>query len=179
MGAEGSKLHRVCKALLTNEKVAVEGQIINSRASGGWTETVDILTGPKQEILDPTKLNEFMLSLIPGLEPLPVDTITAHGQHFSVGKLYFDEPIGLRRTSGKIVTTAHDSYALARAGMQVGSRDIDDEEILKRRTWVRMYPNADLPRKYVAYLQAKHAGVVSYNDDKTRSLKRMSYEVDV
>lgn len=139
-----SLLERVREGLQSDKRVFIGGEIIHSNSGMGWLETVDIIVAPIKPIYDPKKLNLFMDELVPNLTRSAKDEASHRDKtsNFELGKLYFDETLGIVKREIKITTTAIEPTALERSGVQIGESHKTEEERLKRRTWVRVYPDA-------------------------------------
>jgi hypothetical protein len=80
-----------------------------------------------------------MMSLIPEIEPTSVDNFYEDTDYLHLGKLYFDECIGTRATQVNIVLIDRDMFSTE--GFVDGIFNQGGTEDVKRRVWVRLYPN--------------------------------------
>ncbi len=180
-----STLERVREGLKADKRVFYAGEILHSPA-GSWTETVDIITAPVKPIYDSDKLNELMNSMVMDIPRSAKD----EGRHYSedsdmtVGRLYFDEVLGTETKEIKTTIIAVEPEALLRAGIQIGESHKTRTEELKRRTWVRVYPDATVATLVAQYEQGVKNGTIvpdstfSYlehwiSPDQLRKLKEM------
>lgn len=111
--------------------------------NGFWSRTLDIYTYPVRPTYDADELNEFMLGLVPELEPTRSDRF--HGgdrrdDNLSLGVLYYDESIGTAALSATVQLNTGMSVVTADtlAPEWTTSRTLD----LSQRTWVRVFPDA-------------------------------------
>jgi hypothetical protein len=131
----------------------------------GWLETADIIVAPIKPIYDPDKLNDFMDSLIPDMPRSARDEARQYDKKadFQLGKLYFDEVLGETIREISITTTTIEPEALKRAGVNVGKSHETKKESLKRRTWVRVYPDANSAQIIADYEQGIKNGTIEPN----------------
>lgn len=156
-----SVLDQVRAQLNAREDVYVGGEVLTSPAGPGWTETVDILVAPVSPIYDPDKLNVFMDGLITGIQLSARDEAHDYmdgGIHF--GMLYFDEDLGMNNEKIISHVTAFEPEALLRAGIKIGRTTRDREERLRRRTWVRVYPDSVVCQIAAQYEQGVREGTI-------------------
>lgn len=146
-------LEKVRESLLTDERVYFAGEILHSPYGAGWLEAVDIIVAPVNPIYDAEKLNEFMHSLAPDIPRSTWDEARHYSMDsaFRLGKLYFDETVGSTTREIDITTTAVDPEALKRTGVHIGKSHETKEEELKRRTWVRIYPDTTSAKLIAEY----------------------------
>jgi hypothetical protein len=155
-----SKLEIIKTSLDANPEVVV-GNVVerNYRWIGGyshgWKQTVDIWVAPKTPLYTGTELQEFMERLVPeGLEPTQQDNFfpqTRSLDGLSMGKLYFDEPLG--------------AHSVIR----------DRVYPHRRRTWVRPFPSTTFVDDLVADAAEDISRVLSY----IRPHKMNEYVIDV
>jgi hypothetical protein len=162
-----SLLQQVREGLKTDKRVFFAGEILYSPYGAGWLEGVNIIVAPIKPIYDSNKLNDFMESLTPDIKRSAQDEATKYNKEsdFSLGKLYFDEVLGEIKKEVDIVTTAIESDALRRAGITIGKSHQLEREVLKRRTWVRVYPDAFSAQMIAEYEQGVKDGTIEYNQD--------------
>lgn len=127
-----SKLDSIRRQLAQNREVVVGGEVIDPNPGGYFGETVDMFVAPARPIFNPRKLSVFMHGLIKNIETTSVDEISDNGEGgMSVGTLYYDEQI-----------------------------DPNFSQRGLRRTWVRVYPKANLARFVAEYQQAGARGEI-------------------
>ncbi len=140
-----SKLNQVRKALQDNQNIVILGapehNYLPTRA-GYWSHTVDFFIAPKSGIYTAKELQSFITSLTPGLEPTTIDNFYESEQELRFGVLYFDEDIGTESIRREVVLTDQDMFASS--GFVSGKRIIEHVEKVQRRTWVRLFPNANV-----------------------------------
>jgi len=155
-------LGKVTEGLKNDRRVFYAGQLIHPKYGSGWVEAVDILVAPNSAIYDPRRLNEFMDSLLPGLERSARDAAEQYSkdEDFHLGRLYFDELIGLRKSKITEILESSDSDAMARSGLAMGTCQYERNEELKRRTWVRVYPDQALALSVYEYEKALKDGTL-------------------
>ena len=134
-----SKLSQVRKALQDNPNITiVAAKEINylPNKHGYFSHTVDFFVAPKNGTLSTgEELQALMMSLIPGIKPTSVDNFHDYGDSMSLGKLYFDENIGIKNV--KIVLTDEDMFS----SIDFVDGKLEQSEKIERRAWVRLYPN--------------------------------------
>ena len=110
--------------------------------NGYWSKTLEIYTHPTEQLNSVDEYNDFMLSLVPEVEPSAVDNFMRYDENseLRLGKLYYDEKIGSMLLSATVILDS---------GLSVVTHDgleetwtVDRKEDLKQRTWVRVYPTA-------------------------------------
>lgn len=139
-----SKLQIVRKALFSNADITVidiKTENYLPYDHNGWSETISIVVAPKKGIYDPGKLQELMLQLIQGLEPTCKDDFHSCGKDIRFGRLYFDETIGEEKIHREVVIADNDLLLKPLDGFTEGKCVTDETHELRRRTWVRLYPN--------------------------------------
>jgi len=165
-----TKVGRVVEWLIRHpDDVFFGGLIIKSPCNSGVsTETVTIFVAPTKPIYNPEKLNEFMDTLIPDEKRSRTDEFWPlkpdKGKGFDIGKLYFDENIGLSEHTGTTTITAIDEAALQRAGIEPGIKEINTSKEIKRRTWVHVMPHPLCAQVAAEYHQLANAGMVEPNN---------------
>lgn len=146
------KLAKVKRALNSNNDVVivnVEEKIHLPERDGFWSHTVDFWVAPKKGLYTADELQNFMIKLIPDLEPSSKDDFREDPYRITFGKLYFDEKIGEERVTTKRVITLTDEKLFDLAGgFPDGKKTIETNEVFdyKRRIWVRLYPNEKFAR---------------------------------
>jgi hypothetical protein len=88
------------------------------------------------------ELQALMMSLVPELEPTSKDNFREWDSEMEFGKLYFDEDIGTEAVRHEIVLTDEDMFSSS--GFIDGKQIIELTEKVQRRTWVRLFPNAQI-----------------------------------
>ena len=161
-----TKLEVIRTALQLNPDVVIVDEVEKNylpEKDGFWSHTIDFLVAPREGLYTVSKLDEFMLELVPQLEPSAVDYFSQHDSkdHLHFGKLYFDEEIGEVKTT-KIITLTDmnlkghveifpdkdpiNEYSFDDKGNLV----IEGVEDLRRRTWVNVYPCEDFVKDLIA-----------------------------
>jgi len=160
-----SLLQKVTEGLKTDKRVYVAGVILHPNYGVGFLEAVDVIVAPVSPIYDAEKLNEFMDSLVPEIPRSARDAASKHSEeeNFALGRLYFDETLGTTKKEIKITTTTVDPEALKRAGVPIGESYKTEEELLRRRIWVRVYPDANSAQIIAEYEQGRKNGTVEQN----------------
>ena len=148
-----------------DERVYFAGEIVHSPYGLGWLEAVDVIVSPVEPIYDPKKLNQFMDSLVPDIPRSARDEASKYDKKsdFRLGKLYFDETLGETKREISITTTTVEPEVLERAGVHIGESHKTEEKALRRRTWVRVYPDADSAQIIVEYERGLEDGTVEPN----------------
>lgn len=113
---------------------------------GYWSHTVDFIVAPKKGIYSADKLQELMITLVPALNPTTTDKFRQWDWEMAFGKLYFDEEVGTEEIAINRKITLTDEKLFSMEGFQNGQRTIEvhKKEPLRRRTWVRLYPNVEI-----------------------------------
>lgn len=106
-----------------------------------------------------------MDSLVPDIPRSARDKASKYNREsdFSLGKLYFDETLGETTREILITTTAIEPEALKRAGVPIGESRKTERESLRRRTWVRVYPDANSAQIIAEYERGLEDGTVEPN----------------
>jgi len=155
-----SKLKKVLEALKNNDSVVIVGTEektclpveFNSKTVG-TSHTVDIFVAPKVGLYNPGQLQTLIMSLVPGLIPTCKDSFSGgmdKTQSLSIGVLYFDE------TFGEIEIEVYDDSDYK----QVFNEATTEKKLkryLRRRTWVRLYPDIQIGEKAFASRDLKNA----------------------
>lgn len=166
-----TKLSRVVDWLRkNNDRVFWGDMVVDSYPDMGWAERVSIFVAPTKPIYDPEKLNEFMDSLIPdepraardGFWPPNLERLKK-GENLRIGKLYFDEDIGLSVHTGKTTVTAIDEEAMRRVGISTGTKEVNKREQIQRRTWVFVLPHPLAAEIVGEYEQLANKGQVEHD----------------
>lgn len=160
-----SLLQQVREGLQADQRVYFADEILHSPYGYGWLETVDIIVAPVKPIYDAEKLNQFMHSLVPDIPRSARDEARKYDEKsdFRLGKLYFDEVLGETIREISITTTAVEPEALERAGVHIGESQKTEKDSHKRRTWVRVYPDANSAKIVAEYEQGRKDGTVEPN----------------
>ena len=146
-----TKLDKVLESLRANDGVYLPGEPIFGKAMSSWAETATIIAGSNRPLLgrDGNALNAFMYTLCPkDLKPSARDETRGWSpdQQMEVPKLYFDEPIGIKRIRQVSELVVKDMRAFDRLGLVPGQDQKEWEEILSRRTWLYVYPDIELAK---------------------------------
>lgn len=160
-------LERIREGLQTDESVYFAGEIVHPNYGGYWLEAVDVIVAPKEPIFNADKLNDFMDDLVPDLPRSARDEARKHDKEsdFALGKLYFDEVIGETTREIEVTTTAVDTEALQRSGVNIGKSHETKVQQLQRRTWVRVYPSAEAAQIVAEYEKGIADGTVEPNQE--------------
>ena len=160
-----SVLSQVRDQLLANKDVFLADEISSSDDSGWWTETVSIIIAPKKPIYDPDKLNSFMKEIIVGIKPSSIDLARQYNKNerFDLGKLYFDEGLGVSETQMFTKVTVYEKEALEKAGIVEGESRESAKKVFQRRTWVRVYPDAAIAALVAKYERGFSDDTIEYN----------------
>lgn len=146
------KLAKVKQALNGNDDVVIvnaEEKIYLPERNGAWSHTVAFWVAPKRGLYTADELQNFMMKLIPNLEPSSKDDFKEDPYKITFGRLYFDEKIGEERVTTKRVITLTDKHLFDVAcGFPGGKKTIETDEVFdyRRRVWVRLYPNERFAR---------------------------------
>jgi hypothetical protein len=163
-------LNAVKKDLFANPSVEVVDIRVQNHlpyADGYWTETVNIVVAPMKGIYEADKLQELMMQLTPSTQCTCKDDFRESETTLSFGKLYFDEDIGvekryLRReliiTDGDLLKKELKDFVDGKCVIEEGNDNI----AIRRRTWVRLYPNVQVALKVV------NEGECEYGIDKNK-----------
>ncbi len=165
---------KVREGLQKNPKVFFAGAILHFPDDDQmWTEKVEIIIAPVKPIYDLEKLNQFMDSLVPNIPRSSRDEAFRYPKkpETQLGRLYFDETLGDIRRGISITTTAVEPEALKRAGIPLGKSHKTEEESIIRKTWVRVYPDANSAKVIAEYEQGFADGTVEFNE----TLDRMKF----
>ena len=144
------KMQVVVDSLRDNPDVVIVGGFEKNYLASGewphpngyWSKTLEIYTHPTEQLNSVDEYNDFMLSLVPEVEPSAVDNFMRYDENseLRLGKLYYDEKIGSMLLSATVILDS---------GLSVVTHDgleetwtVDRQEDLKQRTWVRVYPTA-------------------------------------
>jgi hypothetical protein len=137
-----SKLSQVKKALQNNPDITIVAtKEINHLPDkdGFFSHTVDFYVAPKNGTVSTAEeLQALMMSLVPEIKPSSIDKFRDLSDSIELGKLYFDECIGIKNV--KIVLTDEDMFNV---GSFVDGK-LDRTEKIERRVWVRLYPNIQI-----------------------------------
>lgn len=183
-----TKIATVREQLKANPDVYFAGEVYRYDSGapeyGYWTEMVDMIVAPKIPQFDGDKLNLFMDSLISGIEPSSRDAARSQSDgYINLGKLYFDETIGsIRKTTLTTIVTTEPEI-IQRADRQVGESREEWQAEIRRRTWVRVYPDPGSASAVYEYENGIANGTVEpntshgyaqhwLNGDQVRQLKR-------
>ena len=108
----------------------------------GWTHKVNFVVAPTTGIYTDKELQKFMLSLVPGLAPTTSDRFMGWDTRLELGRLYFDENIGSEVIRHEI--TLNESDFLPADVVENGQADFEETRALRRRIWVRPYPDIEI-----------------------------------
>ena len=160
-----SKLRQVLEQLRQRKDLYFAGMITYPNYGSAWVEAVDIIVAPVISNYSAEKLNKFMKTLVVGIEPTTIDEARHYDPEsdFQIGKLYFDEDLGVRKSVVATNVTAYELEPLERAGVNIGESHSTHDERLQRRTWVRVYPDATLAKLVAEYESGISEGTIEYN----------------
>lgn len=145
MTQEKSKLVVVRDGLKADPRITiVDGEIHNHfpNPNGFWSQTVDFIIAPVRGIYTAAGLQGLMETLVPGLQPTMMDRFTSDNVMLELGKLYFDEVIGIQSTRIEVRDADPDFVPNLHEGTTF-THEVPDQT-LKRRTWVRLFPNREI-----------------------------------
>lgn len=147
-----NKLTKIKRALNDNNDVVivnVEEKIYLPERNGYWSHTVDFRIAPKKGLYDEKDLQNFMIKLIPDLQPGSKDDFSEDPYKIKLGKLYFDEKIGEEKVITKrIITLTDEQLFNFGVGFSEGKKTIEIEEVFdyQRRVLIKIYPNERFAR---------------------------------
>ena len=159
-----SKLSLVREQLLGNPQVYFAGEISIAKGLGGWTETVNMIIAPTTPMADVDRLNAFMEALGTDIHTGGIASLEKGGG-IHLGYLEFDETIGTAHRVIEEVVESTEPEVLRRAGIRIGASTTQQDQEFKRRSWIRVYPTAELASIMFAYEQGLQDGTVELNDD--------------
>ncbi|MEK7558999.1 MAG: hypothetical protein AAB521_01700 [Patescibacteria group bacterium] len=141
-----TKIDTVRELLKANPDVHLAGELhkYDSYAPqrGYFTEFVSIIVSPKNPEFDVDRLNSFMKNLIAEVDSTSIDRARNRiDGGIDLGRLYYDEIIGTLRTDKTEVIETTEPETVELAGRKVGELKTTDLRDIKRRTWVRIYPD--------------------------------------
>ena len=142
-----TKLTQVQKVLQENLDITIvdrsEKNYLPGRC-GYFSHTMDFYVAPKTDgVYTAENLQTLMMSLVPGLNPTSKDDFhEERNGHMNFGKLYFDEEFGTEAVRREITLTDEDMFASD--GFVNGKRVIEHTDRVRRRTWVRLFPNVQI-----------------------------------
>lgn len=160
-----SKLSLVKEQLLGNPQVYFAGEI-HEVGSAGWIETVNMIIAPNTPMADVDKLNAFMnaVGLVTDIHTGQV-ALLEKGGGIRLGNLTFDETIGTAHRVIEEVVESTEPEVLRRAGITVGPSTKQQDQEFKRRSWISVYPTAELASIMFAYERGLQDGTVEPNSD--------------
>lgn len=161
-------LDRVEEELGRRDDTIVAGKIVDSGTLGeGWIETVSLIVASTTPIYDIARLNRYMAILIRGVRPTSVDQAYPYDRDGGIhlGQLYFDEVVGVQKEEITTEITAVQPDVLERARVATGLFRRTQERELRRRTWVRPYPDTTVAQIVAEYERGIHEGSVEPNSD--------------
>lgn len=160
------KLDIVLSELKKNPNVYLAGMVINPNHGYGWTEAVSIFVAPIKPTYKIDKLNHFMKGLIKDVKATCLDEACLYMEDgIHLGRLYYDEDICKIKSVIQSSIEAIDPDALSRSGLKVGSTTRNTEEILRRRTWVRVYPDVNSAQTIFQYEKGVEEGHIEPNNN--------------
>lgn len=173
-----SKLDRVRESLAANKDVVVIGEIVHTPASSEWGQTVDIFTAPKKPVYNAKGLNQILDNLV-GIPNSMIDRFHEGKFDLNLGKLYFDEVIGVvekyirERFTPKV---ALDLETIDKLAISQEEKKHDEVEEIKRRTWVRLYPDEESARFLFDYQTGLENGHVENNLEFDNLVNHIPFE---
>lgn len=141
-----SNLEALDDQLRSNSDVYYPGPIITYNVSGireKTFETASLIVAPLEPLLRPDLLNNFMHELIQGIKPNMVDEAYSQDGGIHLGKLYFDEAIGLEN-------------------QRYSEEGIADTQ---RRIWIRPYTDSATAHVVYLYELGRTEGIMERNRD--------------
>ncbi|MBI3954475.1 hypothetical protein HY333_00355 [Candidatus Collierbacteria bacterium] len=153
----------VREQILANPAVFYAGEVVKFDGLGGWAQTIDMIVSPVKPIFDVKKLNEFMYGLVDVKPTQYDDAYPKQEDGIHLGRLYFDEPIGRRRTEATTFVTPVEADTLQQAGITIGETNRTHEEDIMRRTWLRLYPDPLSAQTIFEYEQGVTNGTIEPN----------------
>lgn len=164
-----NKLIQVTKVLESNPDIVIVGvpeRNFHPSVDGGWSHTVDFHVAPiSGGEYTAKRLQELIMSLVPKLQYTTKDDFRESDSELAFGKLYFDEVIGSANIRTEITLT--DQSLFQSDGFVDGKQVLEKTHDLKRRVWVRLFPDIS-----IAHLAL--AGVNEYSISKKDLAKRGS-----
>ena len=160
-----TKIDFVREQLRANPEVHFAGEVHHYHSDaperGYWTETVDIIISRVNPIFNAGELNAFMDSLIADIEAFSRDGARERGDGgFELGKLHFDEVIGSIQTVTVTTIESSEPETLLRADRVVGELRTETNQVLRRKTKVRVYPDSVSASLVAEYEQGVENGSV-------------------
>ena len=143
-----SKLTVVRQSLEANPDVVivhVDDQKYFPNKDGYWSQKVDYIVAPRRRLYTADELQEFMMGLVPDLQPTSVDSFRQYGNTLRFGLLYFDEKVGEEE---RVLTLTAEDLLNSNTSDFVNGKRTSTEDLL-RRTWVRPYPNKAFARDVI------------------------------
>lgn len=168
-----TKLEIVRVEVQQNPDIYLAGEISQFH-TGGWTQGVNMIVAPIKPEFDADALNELMFGLIKGIEPTQNDRFYGYPGTLKLGKLYFDEQIGLIEREITTTVTAYDMEAMLASGIELNPKNPSiQKEPLKRRTWLRVYPDVTSAATIYQYESGTREGTT----EPTLDISRFGYEI--
>lgn len=147
-----SKLATIRTSLQSNvniQIVAVDEATHFPNTIGSWTHTVNFIVAPNQGLYTSKELQHFMEKLIPALQPTCVDSFSEGPISMMLGKLYFDEDLGTEIIRREITLSEFDF--LPAGAVENGKTVHEETRKIRRRTWVRLYPDQEIATAHKRY----------------------------
>ena len=94
-------------------------------------ESIDFLVAPTRGVYNPSRLQDFMHEIVPGLTPTKIKDFKKEVGLLRYGQLIYEEPVG----SGTIISDGDGQYVLPLVGSYA------------RRITITLYPNEIIARK--------------------------------
>ena len=163
-----TKIAAVREQLQANKDVYFAGEIHDFHPDapnvGYWTETVSMIVAPTNPQFDVDKLNVYMDGLITEVDLSAKDRAYEENDGgIHLGKLYYDEAIGLIRIERTETIETTELETVQRAGKKVGETKAEEIKPLQRRTWVRVYPDTLSAHEVYEYEQGVINGTFEPN----------------
>jgi hypothetical protein len=169
-----TKLEIVRHEVQQNPAVFYAGEVSKYHIGGGWTQGVDMIVAPVTPEFDADKLNEFMFGMVKSVKPTQDDIFRSYSGNLSLGKLYYDEEIGLIVREVNTTVIAYDLEAMQAARIVLNPVNPSTErEQLRRRTWLRVYPDITSATAMYQYEAGTSDGTIL----DTLDISRFSYEI--
>lgn len=144
-----SNLFRIKLLLGQRKDIIIEEvrdkNLLPDNQDGEVCHDVDIFIAPKTSILTASKLQKFMIGLIPDIEPAYIEDFTSNGHEMRFGFLCFHEVVGVRSIVTGIVLDDPDLIRTTPNCNEKGEIVIKHKTMeLKRRICVRLFPHTVL-----------------------------------
>lgn len=169
-----TKLEIVRQEVRQNPKVYFAGEFPDIHMSG-WAQGIGIIVAPRSPLFDADALNEFMSGLVKGVEPTDAIRFEDLTLLLRLGRLMFDENIGLIEKEITSKVTIFDLEAMQATGVELNPKNPQREtEILRRRTNLMVYP--DIISAVTMYNY--RAGVADLTAMSTSQMDKFQWDIE-